>query len=135
MLISNNRCRPATNSIRMSVRAALFGGVIASLGAPLAALAADPDSAQTELEEVIVTGSLIRSSNQTSSSPIVTAGMEDLARTGDVSLIANLNQLPQFNAQSGVFSGGQGTGGRVTINLRGLVSYRNLVLLDGRRLP
>ena len=61
--------------------------------------------------------------------------MEDLERSGDVSLIANLNQMPQFNAQSGVFSGGQGTGGRVTINLRGLGSNRNLVLLDGRRLP
>jgi iron complex outermembrane recepter protein len=61
--------------------------------------------------------------------------MDDLERSGDVSLIANLNQMPQFNAQSGVFSGGQGTGGRVTINLRGLGSNRNLVLLDGRRLP
>ena len=97
------------------------------------AFAADP--AQTELEEVIVTGSLIRSPNQTSSSPIVSAGMDDLKRAGDVSLIANLNQMPQFNAQSGVFSGGQGTGGHVTINLRGLGSNRNLVLLDGRRLP
>ena len=98
-------------------------------------MAADPEPAQTELEEVIVTGSLIRSPNQSSSSPIVSAGMEDLERAGDVSLIANLNQLPQFNAQSGVFSGGQGTGGRVTINLRGLGSNRNLILLDGRRLP
>ena len=101
-------------------------------------MAADPEPAQqpeTELEEVIVTGTLIRSSNQTASSPIVSAGMEDLERSGDVSLIANLNQMPQFNAQSGVFSGGQGTGGRVTINLRGLGSNRNLVLLDGRRLP
>ncbi|HEU5134965.1 MAG TPA: TonB-dependent receptor [Steroidobacteraceae bacterium] len=99
------------------------------------AWAADADQPEEELDEVIVTGSLIRSPNQSSSSPIVSAGMEDLERSGDVSLIANLNQLPQFNAQSGVFSGGQGTGGRVTINLRGLGSNRNLVLLDGRRLP
>ena len=132
---SQDRCNPIASPIRASIRAALYGGVIASACAPGSALGADPEPAQTELEEVIVTGSLIRSSNQTSSSPIVTAGMEDLARTGDVSLIANLNQLPQFNAQSGVFSGGQGTGGRVTINLRGLGSNRNLVLLDGRRLP
>jgi outer membrane cobalamin receptor len=112
--------------------------VIASLSATGSALAADADQTQqpeTELEEVIVTGTLIRSPNQTASSPIVSAGMEDLERSGDVSLIANLNQMPQFNAQSGVFSGGQGTGGRVTINLRGLGSNRNLVLLDGRRLP
>lgn len=122
-------------SVRESVRWALYGGAIASLCASGSAVAADAEPAQAELEEVIVTGSLIRSPNQTSSSPIVTAALEELERGGDVSLIANLNQMPQFNSQSGVFSGGQGTGGRVTINLRGLGSNRNLVLLDGRRLP
>ena len=132
---SLHRCHPATRTVRSSVRAALYGGALSSLCASGSALAADTEPAQTELEEVIVTGSLIRGSNQTSSSPIVTANMDELKLSGDVSLIANLNQMPQFNAQSGVFSGGQGTGGRVTINLRGLGSNRNLVLLDGRRLP
>jgi len=135
---SQGRCHLATDSVRAAVRAVLYGGAIASLCASGSALAADPEPAQqpeTELEEVIVTGTLIRSSNQTASSPIVSAGIDDLERSGDVSLMANLNQMPQFNAQSGVFSGGQGTGGRVTINLRGLGSNRNLVLLDGRRLP
>jgi iron complex outermembrane recepter protein len=120
------------NDIRASIRLAVWGGALAALpvGAALAA-----DAEQTQLEEIIVTGSLIRSPNQVSASPIVSTDMEDLERSGDVSLIANLNQMPQFNATSGVFSGGQGTGGRVTINLRGLGSNRNLVLLDGRRLP
>jgi iron complex outermembrane recepter protein len=120
------------NDIRASIRFALWGGALAAL--PIgSALAAEAE--QTQLEEIVVTGSLIRSPNQVSASPIVSTGMEDLERSGDVSLIANLNQMPQFNATSGVFSGGQGTGGRVTINLRGLGSNRNLVLLDGRRLP
>src|SRR5262245_50208457 len=95
---SRFRCNPVTRSIRASVKAAIYGSAFASLCAPGSAWAADAEPAQTELEEVIVTGSLIRSPNQTSSSPIVTAGMEDLARSGDVSLIANLNQMPQFNA-------------------------------------
>ena len=132
---SEDRCYSAAGAVRVAVRTALYGGAMASLCVSGAAFAADPEPAETELAEVIVTGSLIRSPNQSSSSPIVSAGLEDLARSGDVSLIANLNQMPQFNAQSGVFSGGQGTGGRVTINLRGLGSNRNLVLLDGRRLP
>ena len=132
---SQGRYHLATDSVRASVRAVLYGGVLASIGASGTALAQQAQPEETELEEVIVTGTLIRSPNQTASSPIVSAGMEDLERSGDVSLIANLNQMPQFNAQSGVFSGGQGTGGRVTINLRGLGSNRNLVLLDGRRLP
>ncbi len=135
MMKSQDRCYLTAHAVCAAVRAALYGGVIVSVCASGSAWAADADPAQTELEEVIVTGSLIRSPNQTSSSPIVSAGLDDLARSGDVSLIANLNQMPQFNAQSGVFSGGQGTGGRVTINLRGLGSNRNLVLLDGRRLP
>lgn len=126
------RCVSATSSIRESIKLALWGSTLAALPAGLA-LAQTPGT--TQLQEVVVTGSLIRSPNQDASSPIVTADMESLERAGDVSLIANLNQMPQFNATSGVFSGGQGTGGRVTINLRGLGSNRNLVLLDGRRLP
>ncbi len=133
---SNARCRTATESVRAAVRAVLYGS-FAAVCATAPVLAADPPQGaeEAELDEVIVTGTLIRSPNQTASSPIVSAGLDDLERSGDVSLIANLNQMPQFNAQSGVFSGGQGTGGRVTINLRGLGSNRNLVLLDGRRLP
>lgn len=125
---------------RIGVRARAATSVVLSAGMGLwsgSTYAADAPAAdeRSKVEEVIVTGSLIHSPNQESSSPIVTTGMEDLERSGDVSLIANLNQMPQFNAQSGVFSGGQGTGGRVTINLRGLGSNRNLVLMDGRRLP
>ena len=127
-----SRRGPETHLLRRQIRRALLGGALLSLGANTT-FAADPP--EQTLDEIIVTGSLIRSPNQTSSSPIVSTGMETLERGGDISLIANLNQMPQFNAQSGVFSGGQGTGGRVTINLRGLGSNRNLVLLDGRRLP
>ncbi|MBS1200639.1 MAG: TonB-dependent receptor [Proteobacteria bacterium] len=119
--------------LRSSVRAVLWSAAVAPLAA-MPAFAAETTET-TKLEEIVVTGSLIRSPNQVSASPIVSTGMDTLEKGGDVSLIANLNQMPQFNATSGVFSGGQGTGGRVTINLRGLGSNRNLVLLDGRRLP
>ena len=37
--------------------------------------------------------------------------------------------------QGDAATGGQGTGGRASINLHGLGTNRNLVLLDGRRLP
>jgi hypothetical protein len=81
---SQGRCHLATDSVRASVRAVLYGGAIASLCASGSALAADPEPAQqaeTELEEVIVTGTLIRSPNQTASSPIVSAGIDDLERS------------------------------------------------------
>jgi iron complex outermembrane receptor protein len=87
------------------------------------------------LEEVVVTGSLISDPNHVAPSPIVIVDAEALRETGVVTLEAALNQLPQFSPAGTAGNGGQGTGGHATVNLRGLGSNRNLVLLDGRRLP
>jgi iron complex outermembrane receptor protein len=87
------------------------------------------------LEEVVVTGSLISDPNHVAPSPIVIVTADDLKQTGAVTLEASLNQLPQFQPSGTAGNGGQGTGGHATVNLRGLGSNRNLVLLDGRRLP
>src|SRR5207302_2051077 len=59
----------------------------------------------------------------------------DLQQSGTVSIESALNQLPQFAPAGTSANGGQGTGGHATVNLHGLGSNRNLVLLDGRRLP
>ncbi len=87
------------------------------------------------LAEVVVTGSLITDPNHVASSPIVITSSEDLKQSGSVSIEAALNQLPQFSAAGTAGNGGQGTGGHATVNLHALGSNRNLVLLDGRRLP
>jgi iron complex outermembrane recepter protein len=91
--------------------------------------------ADNEIDEVVVTGSLIASPNYTAPSPIVTTTAEQLKQTGAVAVESALNQLPQFQAAGTAGTGGQGTGGHATLNLHGLGSNRNLVLLDGRRLP
>jgi iron complex outermembrane receptor protein len=96
---------------------------------------AQEEAAAGGLEEVVVTGSLISDPNHVAPSPIVIATAEDLQQTGAVTLEAALNQLPQFSPAGTAGNGGQGTGGHATVNLRGLGSNRNLVLLDGRRLP
>lgn len=96
---------------------------------------AQDERAAGGLEEVVVTGSLISDPNHVAPSPIVIATAEDLQQTGAVTLEAALNQLPQFSPAGTAGNGGQGTGGHATVNLRGLGSNRNLVLLDGRRLP
>jgi iron complex outermembrane receptor protein len=93
------------------------------------------EAAPGALEEVIVTGTLISDPNHVAPSPIVIATAEELRQTGAVTLEASLNQLPQFSPAGTAGNGGQGTGGHATVNLRGLGSNRNLVLLDGRRLP
>lgn len=90
---------------------------------------------QGQLEEVIVTGSLISDPNRESPSPIVITTMSDLQKSGTVTLEAALNQMPQFAPSGSAGNGGQGTGGHATVNLHGLGANRNLVLLDGRRLP
>ena len=88
--------------------------------------------------EIVVTGSRITRSDYTSASPIVTTSQDALKATGAVNVEQSLNQLPQFIPGSGSQGGGASaaaSAGRATLNLRGLGDKRNLVLLDGRRLP
>lgn len=107
----------------------------AGMTAAVASTVQAQDEDTGRLEEVVVTGSLISDPNHVAPSPIVIATAEDLQQTGAVTLEAALNQLPQFSPAGTAGNGGQGTGGHATVNLRGLGSNRNLVLLDGRRLP
>lgn len=92
-------------------------------------------SQDTSDQGLVVTGSLIQRPNNSSASPIVTVTSDALKETGAVTIESALNQLPSFTTSGNASTGGQGTGGRATINLHGLGSNRNLVLLDGRRLP
>ena len=87
------------------------------------------------LQEVVVTGTLLRQPNQVSSSPIVVTSAAQIQQTGQVNVESALNQLPEFTPAGTSATGGQGTGGHATINLHGLGPNRNLVLLDGHRLP
>ncbi|MEO8779700.1 MAG: TonB-dependent receptor [Rhodanobacter sp.] len=135
----------ATLTMRPFARAILAGLAMATVAAtpafaqdpaaPASASSAPTKSKTTELKAVVVTGSLIAIPNAVSSSPIVTIDLATLkASTGDTSTVGVLNQLPQFSATSSNFLGGT-AGGIQTLNLRGLGANRNLVLLDGRRLP
>jgi iron complex outermembrane recepter protein len=112
-----------------------FAAGIATLASAVVFPADAQESAAAQVEEVIVTGTLISDPNHVAPSPIVIATAEALRETGAVTLEASLNQLPQFSPAGTAGNGGQGTGGHATVNLRGLGSNRNLVLLDGRRLP
>lgn len=96
------------------------------------ATAAAADSAGPD---IVVTGSLIQRPNNTSVSPIVSVTDAAIKEAGVPTLQDALNQLPSFTTGGNAGTGGQGTGGRATINLHGLGTNRNLVLLDGRRLP
>ncbi|WP_206243491.1 TonB-dependent receptor plug domain-containing protein [Novosphingobium terrae] len=95
-------------------------------------------SASPSASDIIVTGSRIARKDYQSASPILTTNQEALKASGSVNIEGSLNQLPQFVPGTGSQAGGgtaAATGGRATLNLRGLGDRRNLVLLDGRRLP
>lgn len=92
----------------------------------------DGQAASDTVDEIVITGSRIARRDYVSSSPIMTVEEATLQESGQIALNEMLNELPQFRADD---EQGQGGGGRALVNLRGLGPSRNLVLLDGRRLP
>ena len=122
------------NGSRLAISTSILSFAIA-LASPAMAQDAAAEGDSVDAGEIVVTGSLIRRPNNTAVSPIVTVGNEAIKEAGTTNLNDALNQFPSFTASGNAATGGQGTGGRATINLHGLGSNRNLVLLDGHRLP
>jgi iron complex outermembrane receptor protein len=99
---------------------------------------AKPDTAPTEVEEVVVTGSFIRGTPEDAALPVEVIGAEELQKRGSPSTVELLKAL---SVSSGVLgdtnqfdSRAQGSEGSGSVNLRGLGSQRTLVLLNGRRM-
>lgn len=86
------------------------------------------------IEQVVVTGTRISTRDFVANSPITTVGSADIENTGAVTLEGALANLPQFTVGSGSTTTGYYANGMATLNLRGLGTSRNLVLLDGKRL-
>ncbi|WP_306253003.1 TonB-dependent receptor domain-containing protein [Parvularcula sp. IMCC14364] len=87
----------------------------------------------TSGDVIVITGSRLQNANITSTSPVTTIGEEAFDRAGVVDAVDVLNNLPSVTAaqDSNVSNGATGT---ASLNLRGLGSNRNLVLIDGKRL-
>lgn len=108
----------------------------AALGDQAQPPAPDSSDAAEPLEQILVTGSRIARPDYVATSPIVSLGEDAIAKSGTVNIESTLNQLPQFvQGQTASTVGAVALPGRATLNLRGLGETRNLVLLDGRRLP
>ena len=115
-----------------------YGLLCASALASVMALHAAPAAAQeSEVSEVVITGSRIARQDYVSESPIVTIGQEQITQAGMVTVENALNQLPQFVASNGAGTNTTNfvtTPGQAYANLRGLGPTRTLVLVDGRRM-
>lgn len=121
---------------------ALFAGAGASLAQGETTPPGTPTQdtkPQEKVEKVVVTGSRLKKTEFTSSSPVQIITREDsvlegLSDTGDIlqgsTVASGSNQIDNTLSGFGGFAGGPGSN---TISLRGLGATRTLVLLNGRR--
>jgi len=107
-----------------------------ALGLALAAtpaFAQDGEEAETvEGDAIVVTGSRIQNPNLELSSPVTFVGSEELELRQTNTAEQFLRELPSSVPSTGS-AVNNGNGGSSFVNLRGIGSQRNLVLLDGRR--
>jgi len=93
-------------------------------------------------QDIIVTGSRVVKNGDNSPTPVTVVTTENLVNLRPTSLTESINTLPVFSGSRGQLSnpgvsGGVsgGNGSAAQLNLRNLGGVRNLVLLDGRRVP
>ncbi|MCK0071153.1 TonB-dependent receptor domain-containing protein [Kordiimonas laminariae] len=93
------------------------------------------DTDELEVEEVVVTGSLIRRSSYSAPEPIVILGKQDLNDRAFVNVADLLNESPEFGAPAANPAGAQGAFaiGSNVVSLFGLGSNRTLTVVNGRR--
>src|SRR4029077_9938884 len=93
-----------------------------------------PDRSGVTVEEVVVTGSNIPTSEEVGPNPVDTYRREDITRLGVRSATDFIQKLPAATGAAINENKTNGGDGRVGINLRGFLAKETLVLQDGRRL-
>ena len=98
----------------------------------------NPADAQPETQaDVIVTGSLITSSEFNAPTPTTVIGAEQIAQNAQPNIFTTIAQLPSLQGSTGASVGTNSTSsgqqGLSSFSLRGLGAIRTLTLLDGQR--
>ncbi|MEY3660351.1 MAG: hypothetical protein RLZZ169_1176, partial [Pseudomonadota bacterium] len=119
------------SATKFTVLASAISSVLASYTLPTFA-------AEEQLEEITVTGSRIVRRDLSAPSPIMTVDSESFQNSSTGTIESVLNQMPQFvpagtQFSSSIQNSATSTPGAATLNLRGLGTNRNLILIDGRR--
>ncbi len=133
MNINSTRQRLLASSVLVAATLA----VAAPAGVALAQTgqAATPD--QTPVQEVVVTGSILRKPLSSTADPVTTLSAETLTDRG-ITTVTNAVQSISANGSSSLpnsFSGnGAFAAGAANVSLRGLTSNSTLVLFDGLRM-
>jgi outer membrane receptor for ferrienterochelin and colicin len=85
-------------------------------------------------QEIVVTGSRVAANGNAQPTPVTVMTAERLLDTSPRGLAEGVLALPSFNGSNSRTAGGAAANaGHSYLNLRGLGTNRNLVLLDGRR--
>jgi outer membrane receptor protein involved in Fe transport len=95
--------------------------------------AANTFADESALEEVVVTGSRIKTDGFASASPVTVSTAVEIKATGINKIEDFLNSLPQLEAGDNSYIA-NGASGNATLDLRGMGSNRTLVLINGRRM-
>jgi len=125
-----------SRSLQQAVRFAL-ATITASAGVTTlhaqTAPAQPAEATAAPLQEVVVTGSRLKTPNETAISPISTVSASDITQTGLTRVEDVLNNLPMvFAGMNSTTS--NGADGTANLDLRGLGPQRTLVLVNNRRL-
>jgi iron complex outermembrane recepter protein len=123
-----------TNSVRRTLLAStIIAGTLAVSAPAFAQTAPAAAEAATEGETIVVTGSLISNPNLAQSSPVLVTTAEDIALRQNNVAEEVLRDIPGIVPSIGS-AVNNGNGGASYVDLRGLGSNRNIVLLDGARI-
>jgi iron complex outermembrane receptor protein len=112
--------------IRRAVQYALW------TGAATVAVAQTVHAQDSNIQEVVVTGTRITVPNAVSSSPILSVGVEEIQMQQATQIESVLRTLP-VTALGDNAASNNGSAGAATVNLRGLGPQRNLILINGKR--
>ncbi len=91
-------------------------------------------SVEEELQQIVVTGTLIKQQRDLNSPvPITTVSPDALQSTGTLEIVRAFRNLPEFGSNSAGTETNIGGGGMQTLDLRNLGAARTLTLINGRR--
>jgi iron complex outermembrane receptor protein len=100
------------------------------------------DAATAPADSIVVTGSRTIKNGDNSPTPVTVVATEALQNVRPTSLTESILILPVFSGSRGQISNpsatggvGGGNGNAAQLNLRNIGGQRNLVLMDGRRVP
>lgn len=125
-----------TNRMIEQNRSFPFGRKLLCTAVSLALLPlASQSMAQEDLEEIIVTGSLIRGTPEDAALPVEVFTVDDLREVGNPTALEFAKSLTSSGPTTGEahYFGGSGNTGNVGYNLRGIGADKTLTLFNGRR--